>query len=50
MKFHLARGTVISGQVALQTGAGVAKITGLKPKLFLTAAVKLPPNTWTKVS
>ena len=51
-KFHLARGTVTkySCQVALQTGAGLAKITGLKPKLFMTAAVKLPPNTWTKVS
>ena len=37
-------------QVVLQTGAGDAKIVASKPKLFLTAQLTLPPQTWVKVS
>lgn len=36
-------------EVQLQTGAASPKIVGVKPKLWLTAAVVLPPHTWTKV-
>lgn len=43
-------GSLAARQVTLQTGAGDAKIVASKPKLFLTATVVLPPQTWVKVA
>lgn len=40
----------ITVEVWVQAGSGPAKIAGVKPKVYLTAAVKLPPQTWTKVT
>lgn len=37
-------------QVQLQTGAAVAQIRGVKPKLYLTATLKMPAKSWVKLS
>ena len=41
---------VCSREVKVQTGSGAAKIFGVKPKIYLTASVVLPPDSWAKVS
>ncbi|CAK9043568.1 FO synthase subunit 1 [Durusdinium trenchii] len=35
--------------VEFQTGSTNPKIVGLKPKIYLTGKIALPPNTWTKL-
>lgn len=41
---------VCSREVKVQTGPGAAKIFGVKPKIYLTGSVTLPPDSWAKVS
>lgn len=36
-------------EVEFQTGSTNPKIVGLKPKIYLTGKIALPPNTWTKL-
>ena len=40
---------LLKPKVELQTGAASPKILGIKPKMYLTGSVQIPPNTWLKM-
>lgn len=46
----LIQASPAGGQVQTQTGTGQAKFLATKPKLFLTATVVIPPQSWVKLS
>lgn len=37
-------------QVAMQTGASTPRVSAIKPKVYLTCTVRLPPKTWGRVT
>ena len=37
-------------QVAMQTGASTPRVLAIKPKVYLTCTVRLPPKTWGRVT